>query len=151
MGVSIVRPGQSADALRGEADAALYEAKRRGGKGVSYFEDISEHVVITTSDERDAAHRLIDEGGVMMAYQPIWNLATGELIGVEALARRRRLVPDSGPSEAFDVAERIGRVHEPRTRFASGERSGSIRTSMPARCSSWNPLAPDARPRRRRQ
>jgi diguanylate cyclase (GGDEF)-like protein len=112
MGVSVVRPGQSPEALRGEADAALYEAKRRGGKGVSYFEDISEHVVITTSDKRDAVHRMIDEGGVMMAYQPIWNLAAGTLIGVEALARPDTSFELSGPSEAFDIAERIGRVHE---------------------------------------
>jgi diguanylate cyclase (GGDEF)-like protein len=112
MGVSVVRAGQSVDALRSEADAALYEAKRHGGKQVAYFEDISEHVVITTSDKRDAVHRLIDERGVVMAYQPIWNLASGELIGVEALARPDSSYGLSGPHEAFDVAERIGRVHE---------------------------------------
>jgi diguanylate cyclase (GGDEF)-like protein len=112
MGVSVVRAGQSVETLRSEADAALYEAKRRGGKRVAYFEDIRGDVVITTSDKRDAVHRLIDEGGVAVAYQPIWNLGTGELIGVEALARPDASYGLIGPSEAFDVAERIGRVHE---------------------------------------
>jgi EAL domain-containing protein (putative c-di-GMP-specific phosphodiesterase class I) len=112
MGVSVVRPGQSVDTLRSEADAALYEAKRHGGKRVAYYEDISEHVVITTSDKREAVHRMIDEGGLSMVYQPIWNLATGELVGVEALARPDPSYELSGPHEAFDVAERIGRVHE---------------------------------------
>jgi diguanylate cyclase (GGDEF)-like protein len=112
MGVSVVRAGQSVDTLRSEADAALYEAKRHGGKRVAYYEDISEHVVITTSDKRDAVHRMIDERGIAMFYQPIWNLGTGELVGVEALARPGASYGLSGPGEAFDVAERIGRVHE---------------------------------------
>jgi diguanylate cyclase (GGDEF)-like protein len=112
MGVSVLRAGQSVDMLRSEADAALYDAKRRGGKRVAYFEDISEHVVITSSDKREAVHRMIDERGLTMHYQPIWNLSTGELVGVEALARPDEKYGLSGPSEAFDVAERIGRVHE---------------------------------------
>ncbi|MEA2496363.1 MAG: hypothetical protein QOJ29_4274, partial [Thermoleophilaceae bacterium] len=112
IGVSVVRAGQSVDTLRSEADAALYEAKRHGGKRVAYYEDISEHVVITTSDKRDAVHRMIDERGVAIVYQPIWNLESGELVGVEALARPDPSYGLSGPSEAFDVAERIGRVHE---------------------------------------
>jgi EAL domain-containing protein (putative c-di-GMP-specific phosphodiesterase class I) len=112
MGVSVVRAGQSVDTLRSEADAALYEAKRHGGKRVAYYEDISEYVVITTSDKRDAVHRMIDERGVAMVYQPIWNLGTGELVGVEALARPDPSYELAGPNEAFDVAERVGRVHE---------------------------------------
>src|SRR5271168_2133809 len=42
VGVSALRPGQQADTLRAEADAALYEAKREGGGRATNFEDIRE-------------------------------------------------------------------------------------------------------------
>ena len=112
VGVSILHAGQGAEALRAEADAALYEAKRRGGNGVTHFDDIREHVVITTSDKLDAVRRLIDERAVTTVFQPIWDLDAGRLLGLEALTRPDPVYGLSGPAEAFDVAEQIGRVHD---------------------------------------
>jgi diguanylate cyclase (GGDEF)-like protein len=111
IGLSTLRPGQSADALRAEADAALYEAKRRGGDRIACFEDIREQVHLTTSDRRDAVHRLIEEGRLTTMFQPIWDLGAARVLGVEALARPDPSYGLSGPAEAFDVAEQIGRVH----------------------------------------
>ena len=45
-------------------------------------------------------------------FQPIWNLATDTLLGVEALSRPDPGYGLSGPIEAFDIAEQIGRVHQ---------------------------------------
>jgi diguanylate cyclase (GGDEF)-like protein len=112
VGVSMLHSGQGAEALRAEADAALYEAKRRGGNGVTHFDDIREDVVITTSDKLDAVRRLIDERGVATVFQPIWDLDAGRLLGLEALTRPDPAYGLSGPAEAFDVAEQIGRVHD---------------------------------------
>jgi diguanylate cyclase (GGDEF)-like protein len=112
VGVATLRPGQPADVLRAEADAALYHAKRHGRGGAAYFEDISDDVVVTTSDKRDAVHRLIEENGLTTVYQPIWDLDAGTLLGIEALSRPDSVYGLSGPAEAFDVAEQIGRVHE---------------------------------------
>jgi diguanylate cyclase (GGDEF)-like protein len=112
IGVAALRPGQGAEALRAEADAALYEAKRRGGHGVTHFDDIRDDVVITTSDKLDAVRRLIEERRLTTAFQPIWDLDAGELIGLEALTRPDESYGLSGPAEAFDIAEQLGRVHE---------------------------------------
>ncbi|HXN39599.1 MAG TPA: bifunctional diguanylate cyclase/phosphodiesterase [Solirubrobacteraceae bacterium] len=112
VGVSALRPGQQADTLRAEADAALYEAKRAGGSRVTHFEDISERVVVTTAEKREAVVRLIEEGRVDTLFQPIWNLDAETLLGVEALARPDPSYALSGPAEAFDIAEQIGRVHQ---------------------------------------
>ena len=87
VGVAELAPGRGADLLRREADAALYEAKRRGGKGVVHVEDVRSEVVITTTQKLEAIHRLLEEQRLEMAFQPIWNLQANELLGLEALAR----------------------------------------------------------------
>jgi diguanylate cyclase (GGDEF)-like protein len=111
IGVSALRPGLQADTLRDEADSALYEAKRQGGNGAAHFDDIRERVVVTTSEKKEAVRRLIDEGRLTTVFQPIWNFEAGTLLGVEALSRPDPSYGLSGPAEAFDIAEQIGRVH----------------------------------------
>jgi diguanylate cyclase (GGDEF)-like protein len=112
IGTSALRPGQHADTLRAEADAALYEAKRDGGGHATHFEDISERVVVTTAEKKEAVVRLIEEGRIETLFQPIWNLDAETLLGVEALTRPDPSYGLSGPAEAFDIAEQIGRVHQ---------------------------------------
>jgi diguanylate cyclase (GGDEF)-like protein len=112
IGVSDLRAGQSADDLRAEADAALYEAKRRGGHRVAHFDEIRDQVVITTSARTDVVRRLIDEARLTTVFQPIWDFESQRLLGLEALMRPHPEDGLSGPAEAFDLAEQIGRVHE---------------------------------------
>ncbi len=112
IGVSALHPGVQADELRGEADAALYEAKRQGGSRVAHFDDIRERVFVTTSEKKEAVQRLIAEGRLRTVFQPIWDLAAESLLGVEALTRPDPAYGLSGPAEAFDIAEQIGRVHQ---------------------------------------
>ncbi|MEA2285663.1 MAG: hypothetical protein QOJ21_1706, partial [Solirubrobacteraceae bacterium] len=112
IGVSSLVPGQDAAALRDEADAALYEAKRRGGHGVARYADVSDSVIITTGTKVAALRALLDDGVIEMAFQPIWDIERGVLIGVEALARPAERYGFGGPAEAFDVAEQAGWVHE---------------------------------------
>jgi diguanylate cyclase (GGDEF)-like protein len=112
IGTSVLRPGHEPDALLAEADAALYEAKRHGGATIVHFEDVRDRVAVTTPDEVRALHRLLASGDVSTAFQPIWNLGPGSLLGVEALTRP---APDSGlsnPAQAFDIAEQLGRVRD---------------------------------------
>jgi diguanylate cyclase (GGDEF)-like protein len=119
IGVSALRPGQlgspaagGADTLRAEADTALYEAKRQGGNRIAHFDDIRDRVVVTTSEKKQAVRRLIDEGRLTTVFQPIWNFDAQTLLGVEALTRPDPSYGLSGPAEAFDIAEQIGRVHQ---------------------------------------
>jgi EAL domain-containing protein (putative c-di-GMP-specific phosphodiesterase class I) len=110
IGVAQMRPGLSAEELRAEADAALYEAKHRGGKGFVAYEEVHDKVAITTTAKREAVRRLVEEQRFETVFQPIWNLASGELVGLEALSRPDPSYELSGPREAFDIAEQIGAV-----------------------------------------
>jgi diguanylate cyclase (GGDEF)-like protein len=112
LGLAVLGPRQDAATLRGEADAALYDANRRGGNALVFFEDIRGSVVITTSAKVQALRRLLVEQHLDVAFQPIWDLERGSLVGVEALARPAPDYGFSGPAEAFDIAEQVGRVHE---------------------------------------
>jgi len=112
VGLSVLRPGHERETLLAEADAALYEAKRHGGGTTVHFDDIRDRVAVTRPDEVRGLHRLLDEGDVTTAFQPIWNLRSGSLLGVEALTRPGAESGLSNPTQAFDVAERIGRVRD---------------------------------------
>jgi diguanylate cyclase (GGDEF)-like protein len=112
IGVSALRPGQQADTLRAEADAALYEAKRQGGGRAAHFDDMRDRVFVTTSEKKEAVRRLIEERRLTTVFQPIWSFEAKTLLGLEALTRPDPSYGLSGPAEAFDVAEQIGLVHQ---------------------------------------
>jgi diguanylate cyclase (GGDEF)-like protein len=112
VGISASRPDQPGDHLREEADAALYEAKRRGGNQFAHFDDIRERVAVISPYKRTAVRRLIEEQRLTTVYQPIRDLSRDTLIGLEALTRPDPELGLSGPAEAFDIAEQIGRVHD---------------------------------------
>jgi diguanylate cyclase (GGDEF)-like protein len=112
VGVSCLRPGLQADTLRAEADSALYEAKRQGGARAAHFDDIRDRVVVTTAERRETVRRLIEEQRFTIVFQPIWDLEREALLGLEALMRPDPSYGLSGPAEAFDLAEQIGRVRQ---------------------------------------
>ncbi|MDX6622204.1 MAG: hypothetical protein QOE75_136 [Solirubrobacterales bacterium] len=112
VGVATLYPGENAKDLRSEADAALYEAKRAGGARAALFADIRGPITITTAAKRDAVNRLIEEGELETVFQPIWAFESDLLVGLEALSRPSPAYELSGPAEAFDIAEQLGRVPE---------------------------------------
>jgi predicted signal transduction protein with EAL and GGDEF domain len=111
IGVSLF-PSDAEDTqtLLKHADAAMYEAKAAGRDASRFYEPGARD-----SEERLAlAARLrqaINHGGLVLHYQPIVELASGRIVGVEALARWT----DSergpiGPDEFIPLAERTGLI-----------------------------------------
>jgi diguanylate cyclase (GGDEF)-like protein len=110
-GIAVSRPGtREPEALRAEADAALYEAKRRAAGRPLAFSDIGTEVPIRRAATSVALRHLLEDARMDVAFQPIWDVAARRLIGVEALARPRAEYGFSGPAEAFAVAEQEGRI-----------------------------------------
>jgi len=103
----------SATELLRDADIALYEAKTTGKDRFVLFHPEMHTVVqdrlLLEMDLRDA----LIAGQYFLAYQPIFNLASGETTGVEALLRWRH--PVRGvvqPDEFISVLEDSGMIVE---------------------------------------
>ncbi len=112
LGISIFpEHGTDCETLIKNADAAMYSAKEIGGKNFRFF---------TTDMNAQAVERLALESGMRLAldrkelflvYQPQMNIATGKIIGLEALLRWQHpelgLVP---PDKFIRIAENSGLI-----------------------------------------
>ena len=100
--------GDPARLLR-EAEAAMYDAKQRGDQVAVYGPDAAHHSadrLALLADLRRTLREEAPDDGIMLFYQPQIAIATGEVVGVEALLRwqhpERGLV---GPEELIRVVE----------------------------------------------
>jgi diguanylate cyclase (GGDEF)-like protein len=107
MGASVATdPHTRVDTMLHEADTAMYEAKRLGRHRYQVFsESLGQPASRWLQVERDL-RAAMTEDRLVLHYQPIVDLATGRMRGVEALLRLhdpvRGLIP---PGEFIDVAE----------------------------------------------
>jgi diguanylate cyclase (GGDEF)-like protein/PAS domain S-box-containing protein len=104
-------PAATAEDLQGQADTALYEAKL-GGKGrMAWYDPSMSERVWERLDIENGLRRAIENDEISVAYQPVADLHTSQISGVEALVRWRH--PDRGivaPGDFIQVAERSGLI-----------------------------------------
>jgi diguanylate cyclase (GGDEF)-like protein len=114
IGVAIATSGPvDAEELLRRADAAMYWAKVQGKGGYEVYdagmlEGSGRRLQVRTELERALA-----DGDLRVHYQPIVDMRTGELHGVEALVRWEH--PERGwilPSEFIGIAEESGLIAE---------------------------------------
>ena len=103
----------NAEQLLRNADSALFKAKSTGREGYAmYTEELTAHAqyrVEVASDLR----RALEQHELRVFYQPVHDLSTSRLIGVEALVRWQH--PQRGlvaPGEFIPIAERTGLIAE---------------------------------------
>ena len=97
--------------LLSNADAAMYQAKRRGGKRVELFGDALRVRVLDRMHTEHALHRALDRRELELLYQPVVNLDSGRPVASEALLRWDH--PDDGlmdPDRFIPVAEESGLI-----------------------------------------
>jgi len=101
--------GTDAATLMKRADIAMYEAK--AGSGVGVYEAEDDDYSVRRLELAGALRRAIDEGELMVYYQPKARLSDGAIIGAEALVRWQH--PEFGmlpPDDFISIAERSGLI-----------------------------------------
>ena len=105
------RDGADSATLLKCADSAMYGSKGGGGNGFSfYMADMGEHTALHLRMEGEL-QRALQRHEFLLHYQPVVDIATGRLDGVEALLRwqpqGRPMVP---PSDFIPLAEETGLI-----------------------------------------
>jgi len=111
LGVAISSSERDESQLLREADAAMYEAKRKGGQGFELF-SVDMHARVLDRLALECDLRSAELGAaITVHYQPIVDLGSGWLCGFEALVRwahaERGMVP---PDEFIPMAEDTGQI-----------------------------------------
>ena len=106
-------PGETPDADQRlqEADIAVDHAKEAGGDTVRFYQTTMMAAVRHQLDLEQELHDALERGELHMVYQPLWDLATEQPAGLEALVRWTH--PERGlvsPGEFIPLAERTGLI-----------------------------------------
>jgi EAL domain-containing protein (putative c-di-GMP-specific phosphodiesterase class I) len=113
IGIAVAGPGETTETLLRNADLAMYEAKLQGRSRHVFYEPSMHATVVNRFQLEVALQTALAEGAITLAYQPIVDLRTGAVLGLEALARwSDRLLGDVPPSQFIPVAEETGLIHE---------------------------------------
>ena len=103
--------GKDFETLLRKADIAMYHAKDAGRNTFRFF---NERMNIDSHERlelRNRLHRGLDRGEFILHYQPLIDLASGRIVGAEALVRW--MCPDRGliaPVHFISVAEESGLI-----------------------------------------
>ena len=100
-----------AEALMRDADAAMYQAKARGKARWELFDDAMRTKAVARLELENALHRALDRGELHVLYQPIVEVATGRVLGVETIVRwESEAVGKPPPEEWLPLAEEVGLI-----------------------------------------
>jgi len=103
--------GSDADSLLRNADVAMYVAKSRGKACYEVFDDTMQHSMMERLELIADLQRAVERDEFVLHYQPMVELRTGRLYGVEALVRWRH--PTRGliqPNDFISLAEESGAI-----------------------------------------
>ncbi len=108
IGISLSSAGLGSADLMRNADIAMYDAKRRGRSRSAVFDESMHRRVVDRLTRETELRQVVECSLLGIHYQPIIDLATGDICGLEALARWPADWPHVSPAEFITIAEETG-------------------------------------------
>ncbi|BFM13692.1 hypothetical protein R50072_38450 [Simiduia litorea] len=111
VGIAPYRPGADGESLQRQADMAMYRAKQANGNQYCFYAESMDNDARRLLQVEQELRRGLSRGEITVYYQPRIDTVTGEICGLEALARWRH--PARGlltPSDFLAVANSSGLV-----------------------------------------
>jgi diguanylate cyclase (GGDEF)-like protein/PAS domain S-box-containing protein len=111
VGIAFATADDGVEQLQRNADLAMYSAKAQGKGRYVIFEATMQHAAYQRLEVEAELSRALNEGQFQVHYEPIIELRSGYLLGVEALVRWQH--PTRGliaPSEFIGIAENSGQL-----------------------------------------
>ncbi len=109
-GISLSSPRMSAADLLRNAGIAMYDAKHRGNARYAVFDESMHRRVVDRLARESELRQAVEQELLEVHYQPIVELATGRIRGLEALARWPLGWPVVAPVEFIPIAEETGLI-----------------------------------------
>jgi diguanylate cyclase (GGDEF)-like protein/PAS domain S-box-containing protein len=133
IGIGLSAPDTSSQELIRNADIAMYDAKRRGRARCAIFDQSMHQRVVDRLARQNELRQAVEQSLLPIHYQPIIDLATGRISGLEALVRWPPDWPHVAPLDFIPIAEETGVIgplglHVLRTALATlaGWRRGGL-------------------------
>jgi diguanylate cyclase (GGDEF)-like protein len=113
VGITIPSPGTAALDILGQADSAVYQAKRQGRGRVELFDEEMQQRLQQETELELELRNAVRNGELVVYLQPVIDLRTNQFCGAEALVRWIRpghgMVP---PGDFIPLAERSSLIME---------------------------------------
>ncbi|WP_223836657.1 EAL domain-containing protein [Paenibacillus oceani] len=112
IGISVYpSDGTDADTLIKNADTAMYRAKEKGGNTFQLYRSEMNIRSLERLNMEIDLRRAMERGEIMVYYQPIVDLGSGRIYGMEALVRWKHPIRGMiSPAEFIPLAEETGLI-----------------------------------------
>jgi diguanylate cyclase (GGDEF)-like protein len=111
IGIAMADGTGTPESLLRDADAAMYRAKEKGRARSEFFDATMRTEALDHLETQSALHRALERDELRVFYQPVVDLSSGAVTGVEALVRWEH--PQHGlvsPASFIPLAEETGLI-----------------------------------------
>jgi diguanylate cyclase (GGDEF)-like protein len=111
IGVAVAGDGDGAETVLRRADQAMYRAKQLGRGRIELYDPAIDRQATRQAELAGELHVAMADGHLQIAYQPIFDLASGRMVAREALLRwSHPRLGDVAPEEFVPIAEQTGLI-----------------------------------------